>query len=86
MWEQWIYKTIIAFLSIQILQIVFKKHIVKAFKKCNTNGVGFIRGLCNSLLVSMIPFFRWVFVALIVIVVIAGASIEEEKNEEIKDN
>lgn len=78
MWEAWAYKTIIAFLSIQILQIVFKNFIRKAFKKCNAKGVGFTKGTINSLLVSMIPFFRWVFVSLVVLVIFAGAFIEED--------
>lgn len=78
MWETWIYKTIVAFLSIQILQIVFKDYIKKALKKTNTNGAGFVKGTINSLLVSMIPFLRWIFVSLFVLVIIAGANIKEE--------
>lgn len=78
MWETWTYKTIVAFLSIQILQIVFKDHIKKVLKKTNANGVGFVKGTINSLLVSMIPFLRWIFVSLFVLVIIAGANIKEE--------
>lgn len=86
MWEEWIYKTVIAFLSIQALQIVFKEPIKYIFKKNNAKGVGFIRGTINSLLVSMIPFLRWVFVGLVVIVTFAGTYIKRQNKEEDKDD
>lgn len=83
MWEEWIFKTIIAFLSIQILQIVFGKYIGYAFKKTNAHGSGF-KGFINSILVSMIPFLRWVFVGLMVIVIVSGIILmsEDKKNDE----
>ncbi len=78
MWEIWMYKTLMAFLSLQILQIVFGKYLKKLLKKYNAHGAGFIKGTINSLLVSMIPFFRWVFVSIIVIGIFMGASIQDE--------
>lgn len=79
MWEIWLYKTLIAFISIQALKIVFKSQIKKAFKRCNTNGVGFVKGTINCLLVSMIPVMRWLFVLLFAMVIFASCFIDEEK-------
>lgn len=85
MWEEWIFKTVIAFLSIQILQIVFGKYIGYAFKKCNEKGVGHIKGTINALLVSMIPVLRWIFVSLIVIVIFSGIILMDNRNKDDKD-
>lgn len=85
MWEEWIFKTVIAFLSIQILQIVFGKYIGYAFKNCNEKGVGHIKGTINALLVSMIPFLRWIFVGLIVIVIVDGIILINDDKKDDKD-
>lgn len=79
MWETWLYKTLMAFISIQILEVVFRSQIKKVFRKNNTNGVGFVKGTVNCLLISMIPVMRWVFVSLVVIAIFAGTFIDEEK-------
>lgn len=79
MWETWLYKTLIAFLSIRILNIVFKNSITKAFKKTNKTGVGTIKATINSLLIAMIPVLRWIFVLLVFMVIFSATFIDEEK-------
>lgn len=80
MWEQWIYKTIIAFLSITILKTLFKEQIVKAVKKYSKSEVnnGFIKATINTLLLSMIPFLRWVFMVFVLIAIFTGTMIDDE--------
>lgn len=84
MWEIWLYKTIIAFISINALKIVFKDLIVKCFKKYgkrNTEGVGFIKSQINTLLTAMIPVVRWIILILIIICIIVGNINLEEKSD-----
>lgn len=84
MWETWVYKTIIAFISMNALKIVFKVLIVKCFKKYgkrNKKSVGFIKSQINTLLTAMIPFVRWIMLILIIICIIAGSINLEEKSD-----
>ena len=73
--EQWIYKTIIAFLSIQIIQIVFGKYLVILMKSRNAKPIGTFRALLNSILLSMLPVLRWFFVGVLLLGAFMGMSI-----------
>lgn len=85
MFEQWLYKTIIAFISVNALKIVFKDLIYKCIKNYSKKeekyGVGFIKSQINTLLTAMIPIVRWIMVVLIIICIIGGTIEPKEKSD-----
>lgn len=85
MWESWLYKTIIAFISIQALGFVFGDFL-KVWNKKDVKQIGKIRTMVNGLLVSMIPFARWVFVGLVLFIILLTPLCKEqlEKQKEGK--
>lgn len=85
MWEIWLYKTIIAFISMNALKIVFKDFIhryIKKHSKDKNYGVGFIRSQINTLLTAMIPVVRWIMVILVIICIIGGTTIDGKNDKE----
>lgn len=78
--NEWLYKTAIAFISMNALKIVFKDYIYRCIKKYGKDknyGVGFIRSQINTLLIAMIPIVRWIMVILVIICIIAGIAIDD---------
>lgn len=79
--EQWLYKTIITFASMEILKFVFKDFIKKAiikYRSKNSKSVSFVRGTINTLLLAMIPIIRWVMIVFEIITIWVGVAINEE--------
>lgn len=77
--NEWLYKTAIAFISMNALKIVFKDYIrrcIKRYGKDKNHGVGFIRSQINTILTAMIPIVRWIMVILLIICIIAGTNID----------
>ncbi len=79
--EQWLFKTIMAFISIQIIQLVFGKYLAILLKRQNAKSIGTFKALLNSLLLSMLPVLRWLFVGIEVIGVFLGMYYEDKENK-----
>lgn len=85
MWQEWLYKTIIAFISINGLEFVFAPFLkVWDKKEDGIKKTTKIRAFINSLIVSMIPFIRWLFVGMILFLVIMAPIYKEELKKEGK--
>lgn len=81
MWEEWVYKTIISFISFQILSFVFKDYIKLAithYQKNDSKKPGKIKGTLNCLLTCMIPIVRWIIVIFVIILIITGIREDNE--------
>ncbi len=79
--EQWLFKTIMAFISIQIIQLVFRKYLVILLKSKNKKPTGTFKALLNSLLLSMLPVLRWFFVGILIFGVFLGMYYEDKENK-----
>ncbi len=70
-----------AFVSIQIIQLVFGKYLVILLKSKNKKPIGTFKALLNSLLLSMLPVLRWFFVGILIFGVFLGMYYEDEENK-----
>ena len=67
MWENYIFKTIISFISLNAVIFITKDN----WNKLNPKKNNFIKVLLNRLCFCLIPVFRWFWVAFILIIGIA---------------
>lgn len=67
MLEEYIFKTVISFISLNAVCFMTKEN----YFKLNVKRRSFIERMVNRLLPCLIPFFRWIYVAIILIVGIA---------------
>lgn len=81
MWEMWLYKTIMAFMSIQAIQLAFGEYIIALLKNQNKKPIGTPKALLNCALLSMIPVIRWLLVAIMIIGVGMGMIIKEREEK-----
>ena len=65
--EEYIFKTIISFISLNVVCLMTKEN----YFKLNVKRRGFIKRIINRLLPCLIPVFRWICIAIILIVGIA---------------
>lgn len=80
--EEYIFKTIISFISLNAVFYMTKDNWLKANPKRN----GFIKAMIGRLSFCLIPFIRWIWVVLVLIIGIALGNEEfakkvREKNE-----
>lgn len=74
--EEYIFKTIISFISLKVVLYFTKEN----WSKLPSKGNGFIKRNLNALLICLIPVIRWVIVVIILIIGIALS------NDEFADN
>lgn len=65
--EEYIFKTIISFISLNAVYFMTKEN----YFKLNVKRRGFIKRTINRLLPCLIPVFRWIYIAITLIVGIA---------------
>lgn len=65
--EEYIYKTIISFISLKAALYLTKEN----WSKLPLKGNGFIKRNFNALLICLIPIIRWIIVVIILIIGIA---------------
>lgn len=70
MLEEYIFKTVISFISLNAVCFMTKEN----YFKLNVKRRGFIERMVNRLLPCLTPFFRWIYVALVLIIGIALAN------------
>lgn len=80
--EQWVFRTIIAFISIQVINFVFSKYLKIFLKSKNQKPVGTFRAILNSILLSMIPIVRWIMVLILIIGVLLGMNTKIKEGDE----
>lgn len=66
---QWIYKTLIAFISVRILKFVFND-LLEIYKFDNSKSISKLRAIINTILLSMIPCIRWIMVVMVFFLVL----------------
>ena len=82
--ESYLYKTIISFISLKAIIIMFREQWLKFNPKRN----GFIKRNFNTLLPCLVPIFRWVWVSMVLLAsfAVCSSSFAEKIKKERENN